>query len=778
MNIFRKYLVIGIIILFIGASITIIPKISAEDESLFFDDFNDNAKDYNKWTEIDNNGTWDEINQRTEFQLYETGGYSVWGAIESSEFTISLSSTEGIQISWDMITQIGSTGQTGRIGLKVTDGTNWIWAEYYQWYNYLWFMDSNDASATILDEDYEDGSWPNWIRIFSDRYYINLANINSYPVFDTLFTSSSNLTIILYLGVGGYQTTLFTRSGFDNVLVQNISSIEEPEPVIGVVGYWNFNEGSGDIAYDCSEYNNNGTIYGATWTNGICGSALEFSGTTSSYVDCGNHYSLNINNAITLSVWIKPNTLRTYQDIIFRSTSSPYKGYTLEVCQNPSMVKMLIQGMTRATADYEIPIGNWTHIAVSRTTGGTYIIYINGVNCSSWSHTASPHYAITDFIIGGSAGTGGWQGRDFDGVIDEVRIYNIALNATEIENLYLYPCNQPPVADAGGPYQGNEGEELLLYATNSSDPNNDELQYRWDFNNDGSWDTNYSTDSTISYTWYDDYLDEVKVEVYDGQYTDIDTAMVTINNVAPTISSLILPLDPVPINTIINLTATFSDSGWLDTHNATIDWDDGNTTTGNITVSNGLYIVADSWAYGQPGVYSITLIIEDDDGGSDIEIFQYVVVYNSDGGFVTGGGWINSPEGAYTPDPNLTGKANFGFVSKYKKGQQEPTGNTEFNFKVADLNFHSDEYDWLVITGAKAMYKGIGTINNNGNYGFMISAIDEQFTESTDVDLFRIKIWDKDNDDAVIYDNMLGEGEDANPTTTIGGGNIKIHTGN
>lgn len=303
------------------------------------------------------------------------------------------------------------------------------------------------------------------------------------------------------------------------------------------------------------------------------------------------------------------------------------------------------------------------------------------------------------------------------------------------------------------------------------------LQYRWDFDNDGTWDTSYSTDPTASYNWYDDHSGEVKVEVSDGVATDTDTATVTVNNVAPTITSLDLPLDPVPIGTAVSLTATFTDPGWLDTHIATIDWDDGNITSGYITGSDGTYTVTDSWTYAQAGVYTITLTVTDDDNGTDIEIFQYVVIYNLEDGFVTGGGWIESPEGAYTPNPNLTGKANFGFVSKYKKGQQQPTGNTEFNFKMADLNFHSDDYDWLVIAGAKAMYKGTGTINGSGNYGFLLSAVDEELTQSTDVDLFRIKIWDKDNDDEIIYDNMLGEDEDADPTTAIGGGNIKIHEG-
>ena len=55
--------------------------------------------------------------------------------------------------------------------------------------------------------------------------------------------------------------------------------------------------------------------------------------------------------------------------------------------------------------------------------------------------------------------------------------------------------------------------------------------------------------------------------------------------------------------------------------------------------------------------------VTDKDGGEGKDTVM-VVVYDPSAGFVTGGGWIDSPAGAYTADPSLTGKANFGFVSK------------------------------------------------------------------------------------------------------------------
>ncbi len=169
--------------------------------------------------------------------------------------------------------------------------------------------------------------------------------------------------------------------------------------------------------------------------------------------------------------------------------------------------------------------------------------------------------------------------------------------------------------------------------------------------------------------------------------------------------------------------------------------------------------------YTEPGVYTIQLTVTDDDGGSGQSVFRYVVVYDPAGGFVTGGGWFDSPPGAFTADPTLTGKASFGFVSKYKKGAATPTGNTEFQFKAGDLNFHSSTYEWLVITKAdgNAQYKGSGTINSMGDYRFMLWAHDGP-------DEFRIRIWLEDEESAVetvVYDNGFRQG--------LGGGSIVIH---
>jgi hypothetical protein len=133
-----------------------------------------------------------------------------------------------------------------------------------------------------------------------------------------------------------------------------------------------------------------------------------------------------------------------------------------------------------------------------------------------------------------------------------------------------------------------------------------------------------------------------------------------------------------------------------------------------------------------------------------------------------------SPAGTYVLNPDLAGKEAFGFVSKYQKGAKTPSGTTEFQFKVANLNFHSDSYEWLVVSGARAQYKGTGTINGMGAYGFMLAAIDGSVQGGGGIDKFRIKIWDKASS-AIIYDNQLGQDDTAVPSTSVEGGSIVIH---
>jgi PKD repeat protein len=324
-----------------------------------------------------------------------------------------------------------------------------------------------------------------------------------------------------------------------------------------------------------------------------------------------------------------------------------------------------------------------------------------------------------------------------------------------------YISNAPPTADANGPYFGDEGSAIPLDGTASSDPDGDPLTYSWSVNSTlCTFDD--ATSATPNLTCTDNGNFTLTLVVDDGQATDSDTASVTVSNVAPSVGIDDVSPTLLAVGESVTANGSFTDPGTNDAHTAEWDWGDSSTSAGTI---NGLNVGPDSHTYAAPGIYTVKLTVTDDDGGVGMDVFEFVVVYDPDGGFVTGGGWMDSPEGAYKPDTSLTGKANFGFVSKYKKGATTPTGNTEFQFHAADLNFHSSSYQWLVVTGSDyARFKGSGTINGMGDYRFMLWAGDDA------PDTFRIRIWEEDEFGAEtdIYDNGFNQ--------AIGGGSIVIHT--
>ncbi len=231
-----------------------------------------------------------------------------------------------------------------------------------------------------------------------------------------------------------------------------------------------------------------------------------------------------------------------------------------------------------------------------------------------------------------------------------------------------------------------------------------------------------------------------------------------------------------PINTAVTFTGSYTDN--TGTHSA--NWTFDSTTVAG-TVNQTLKTVTASYSFPTPGVYLVSLTVNDNCGGSGSAnvvggLDAFVVVYDPDGGFVTGGGWIDSPAGAYVPNPSLTGKATFGFVSKYKKGSSVPDGETEFQLKAANMNFKSTVYEWLVVSGARAQFKGSGTINNTGDYRFILTAIDGQISGGGGQDKLRMKIWDNSGG-GLVYDNLFNAPDSSNPTTVLGGGNIVIHKG-
>ncbi len=252
---------------------------------------------------------------------------------------------------------------------------------------------------------------------------------------------------------------------------------------------------------------------------------------------------------------------------------------------------------------------------------------------------------------------------------------------------------------------------------------------------------------------------------------------VTVSNPAPVVA-ITGPASGAlyAVGTPVTFSGSFTDNAG-DTHTATWHLDAHSI---DVPADNAGGAVGTTYTFTTPGVYLVSLTVTDQCGGTSTAttvggLEAMVVVFDPSAGFVTGGGWFDSPAGACVNDPAAQGRAAFGFVSRYQKGATIPTGETEFQFKAANMDFHSTAYDWLVICGARAQYKGTGTIGGAGSYGFMLTATDGDQLGTAGPDRLRIKIWDTASG-LVVYDNQFGASDTSAATTAIGGGSIVIHS--
>jgi hypothetical protein len=214
----------------------------------------------------------------------------------------------------------------------------------------------------------------------------------------------------------------------------------------GLVAHWTFDEGSGTIAYD-SAGNNDGTIYGATWTTGKLGDALSFDG-NNDYVQIPNNQSQQIStNQITVSAWINliANVGNTQRRIVCKQQMG-VRSWGLEIFGNgygnSTGNQVNFHDSDGTTTWYNcmspthLNTGQWYHV-VTTDNAGAIRIYLDGQLDTLSNHgygipsqiNAPINISKTnpDFVF------------FFKGLIDDVRIYNRALSAAEVAQLYAIP---------------------------------------------------------------------------------------------------------------------------------------------------------------------------------------------------------------------------------------------------------------------------------------------------------------------------------------------------
>jgi len=205
---------------------------------------------------------------------------------------------------------------------------------------------------------------------------------------------------------------------------------------LGLVGHWKFNEGTGSVAKDSSPEGNDGTIHGASWTNDeqrrMC---LYFDG-SDDYVNCGNNDSLNIPKNFSWSAWfyVRDITGDHIQCIISKVYISNALYNYLGILDSDRTLHFRLWNnsfIEIGNARTSINPGQWYH-AVGVYDSDAVKLYVNGE--LKHSNTNS---GFGDDIGGLTSPVhiGSLEHYDrfyFNGVIDEVRIYNRALSAEEI----------------------------------------------------------------------------------------------------------------------------------------------------------------------------------------------------------------------------------------------------------------------------------------------------------------------------------------------------------
>jgi hypothetical protein len=248
-----------------------------------------------------------------------------------------------------------------------------------------------------------------------------------------------------------------------------------------------------------------------------------------------------------------------------------------------------------------------------------------------------------------------------------------------------------------------------------------------------------------------------------------------LDTAGPIVSAVTASPNPVPINAGSTLTANVDDSTTGGSNIASAEYNiDGGSFINPMTavippfdqVSEN--VIASVGYLSTAGLHTICVKGTDAPGNIGGQQCIVLVVYDPTGGFVTGGGAVNSTAGADLVNTNAAGPAIFGFNSKYLPGRSTPDGNLEFQFKAGNLNFKSTSMDWLVVTGEpRAQFQGTGTINGATVCKFAVDAWAGSFQQMTasNVDALGLRIF-----------SCAGGGDRYSlPATPLKQGSIIIH---
>jgi hypothetical protein len=200
-------------------------------------------------------------------------------------------------------------------------------------------------------------------------------------------------------------------------------------PPSGLVAAWGFNEGSGSSVADASGKGHVGTLSSTSWSAaGKFGGALSFNG-SSSWVTVADASDLDFSSALTLEAWVRPSVLSGWRTVLFKERPGGivYSLYANQSAGRP-VGQVWLGSELNAVGPAALGLNAWSHVA-STYDGSTLRLYVNGALVSSTAVSGTLAASSGVLRIGGNGVWGEW----FAGLIDEVRVYNRALTAGEIQ---------------------------------------------------------------------------------------------------------------------------------------------------------------------------------------------------------------------------------------------------------------------------------------------------------------------------------------------------------
>lgn len=230
----------------------------------------------------------------------------------------------------------------------------------------------------------------------------------------------------------------------------------------GLVAAYGFDETSGATAADASGQGNPGAVTGATWTAaGHYGGALSFNG-ANNWVTVGDSPSLDLNGTLTLEAWVYPATAMSGSKTVAVKANGGGKVYWLRannISGHPEGGIQQSGGPLRTEGTSPLSPQQWSHLAMTYD-GAQETLYVNGQAVSTQTLSGPILTSGGALLIGGQPGGG--YGAFFQGILDELRIYNRALSPAEIARDAKTPIASPVPAPLLG--------DNALFDLSDSDP--------------------------------------------------------------------------------------------------------------------------------------------------------------------------------------------------------------------------------------------------------------------------------------------------------------------